>query len=139
MFKKPEDPTFWVTNISCMNVSLADLNLTVKALSSANLLDKRHYQYTIDQLTKSFESGSIFKKRDKIVIRKLAPEVLKMNVPFSRETFIPSRERSILTIKDEKYEELNVGEAEQDLINYAKENADTAHMDDIPLNMKKKA
>lgn len=134
---KPDTSTFWVTNISPMNVSLTDLNLTVKAFSSANLLDKKHYQYTTEQLTKSFESGSIFKKRDKIIVRRLAPEVLKLNVPFSRETFIPSRERSVLVIKEENYEELNVGAAEQDLINYAKENADTAQMDEIPVKIKK--
>lgn len=137
MTKKPDTNSFWVTNISNMNVSLADLNLTVKALSSANLLDKRHYQYTLEQLTNSFKSGSLFKKRDKIIVRKLAPEVLKMNIPFSRETFIPSRERSVLVIKEENYEELNVSSAEQDLIAYAKDNADTAQMDETPVKIKK--
>lgn len=128
---KKEAPTFWVTNISPMNVSLADLALTIKAYSSVNLLDVKHYQYTKEQLQKSFESGSIFKKRDKIVVRKIAPEILKANVPLTRETFIPSRERSTLVIKEENYEELNVSDEE-----FAEENADIVELDNQPINKK---
>jgi hypothetical protein len=135
---KKEEPTFWVTNISNMNVSLADLNLTVKAFSSVNLLDKKHYYYTQEQLTKSFESGSIHKKRDKIIVRKVAPEILKANVPLTRETFIPTRERSLLAIKEENYEELNLSEEDQKKSDemFAKENADTADADTKPMIQK---
>lgn len=135
---KKEEPTFWVTNISNMNVSLADLNLTVKAFSSVNLLDKKHYYYTQEQLTKSFESGSIHKKRDKIIVRKVAPEILKANVPLTRETFIPTRERSLLAIKEENYEELTLSEEEQKKSDemFAKENADTADADTKPMLQK---
>ena len=128
MQKRQEAVTFWVTNICNMNVSLADLNLTIKAYSSVNLLDKKHYQYTFEQLTKSVESGSIFKKRDKIVVRKIAPEALKANLPFTRETFIPSRERSIYAIKEENYEELNVSDEQ-----FASDNAELTEMDVKPL------
>lgn len=128
---KKEAITFWVTNISNMNVSLADLNLTIKAYSSVNLMDMRHYQYTIEQLKTSVESGSIFKKRDKIIVRKVAPEVLKANIPLTRETFIPTRERSMLSIKEENYEELNVSDEE-----FAKDNADTADADTKPMIQK---
>ena len=128
---KKEAITFWVTNISNRNVSLADLNLTIKAYASVNLLDMRHYQYKIEQLKTSVESGSIFKKRDKIIVRKVAPEVLKANVPLTRETFIPTRERSLLSIKEENYEELNVSDEE-----FAKENADTADTDTKPMIQK---
>lgn len=136
---KKESPTFWVTNISPMNVSLADLNLTIKAYSSVNLLDKKHYQYTLEQLIKSVEAGSIFKKRDKIVVRKIAPEILKANVPLTRETFIPTRERSLLSIKEENYEELNLSEADQKKSDeeFAKANADLADADSKPLPQKK--
>lgn len=125
---KTEAPTFWLTNISNRNVSLTDLNLTVKAYSSVNLLDKKHYQYTPEQLVKSAESGSIFKKRNKLVVRKIAPEILKANVPLSRETFIPSRERSMLVIKEENYEELNVSDEQ-----FAQENADIVELDSKPI------
>jgi hypothetical protein len=128
---KKEAPTFWVTNICPMNVSLADLNLTIKAFSSVNLLDKKHYKYTLEQLQKSVESGSIFKKRDRIVVRRLAPEILKANVPLTRETFIPSRERSTLVIKEENYEELNISDEE-----FAKANVDIVELDNKPITKK---
>jgi len=128
---KKEAVTFWVSNISNMNVSLADLNLTINAYSSVNLMDTKHYQYKIEQLKKSAESGSIFKKRDKIIVRKVPPEVLKTNIPLTRETFIPTRERSVLSIKEENYEELNVSDEE-----FAKENAETADADTKPMIQK---
>ncbi len=125
---KKEVATFWLTNISPTNVSIADLNLTIKAYTSLNLLDKRHYQYTQEQLQKSAESGSVFRKRDKLVVRKVAPKVLKANVPFIHEANIPSRERSLLVIKEENYEELNISDED-----FAKDNADTAHADTQPM------
>jgi hypothetical protein len=135
---KKEAPTFWVTNICPMNVSLADLALTIKAYTSVNLLDKKHYQYTPEQLQKSFTSGSIFKKRDKIVIRKIAPEILRANVPLTRETFIPTRERSLLVIKEENYEELNTEEDQKKSDEaFASANADLADADSKPLPQKK--
>jgi hypothetical protein len=125
---KKEDPTFWLTNISSMNVSLMDLSLTVKAFSSVNLMDKKHYPYTLEQLTKSSESGSIFKKRDKLVVRKIAPEILIANIPLNRETFIPSRERSVLSIKEEHYDELNISDEQ-----FAEDNADIIELDNKPI------
>jgi hypothetical protein len=117
---------FWVTNISNRNVSLADLNLTIKAFSSINLLDKKHYSFKIEQLLASEAFGSIFNKRNKIVVRKVAPTIMCMNIPMIEETYIPSRERSIYSIKEEKYEELNMSDED-----FAKENADMAELDSI--------
>jgi len=132
---KTEQPTFWLTNVSNRNVSLSDLNLTVKAYSSINLLDNKHYQYTLDQLQKSVESGSVFKKRDKLVVRKIAPEILKANVPLIRETYIPSRERSVFAIKEQNYEELRVENEDQKISdeNFARDNADLIELDGQPL------
>lgn len=123
-----QQQTFWLTNISDRNVSLTDLNLTVKAFSSVNLLDKKHYQYTKEQLDKSASNGSLFKKHDKLVIRKIAPEIIQTNIPLLRETYIPTRERSVLSINEEKYDELNISDEE-----FAKDNADTAELDQKPL------
>jgi hypothetical protein len=128
-------PTFWVTNLSNRNVTLADLALNIPAFRSVNLLDKKHYQYTLEQLQKSADSGSIFKKSDKIKVRKTAPQVIQPNVPFLKETYIPSRERSILEIKEEKYEELEFANEDQKKKEeeYAKENAEYAQMDEVKL------
>jgi hypothetical protein len=120
--------TFWLTNISDRNVSLADLNLTIKAFSSVNLLDKKHYSYTEEQLLDSVAKGSVFKKRNKIVVRNNPPKQTVMNLPYVQETYIPTRQRSLLNIKDEKYEELSVSDEA-----FANENAEIAEQDRLPL------
>lgn len=121
---KSKSISFWVTNISNRNVSLADLNLTIKAYASVNLLDNRHYYYTLAELQKSATEGSLYKKSNMIVIRKVPPPNFPINKPTLQETFIPSRERSILQIKEEKYEELNVSDE-----TFADQNADLAEID----------
>lgn len=118
--------SFWVTNISKMNVSLSDLNLTIKALTTVNLLDKRHYSLTEEQLLKSAESGSLFKKRDRVVVRKVSP---KLNVPHNilieENTYLPSRDRSLVIVKHNNYEELNVSDE-----SFASEMADLENNED---------
>jgi hypothetical protein len=125
-------PTFWVTNISDRNVTLADLALNIPAFRTVNLLDTRHYQYKLEQLQKSAASGSIFKKRDKIAVRRMAPDIQKDGKLIDRQAAIPSRERSVLEIKEEKYEELQVSNEE-----FAIENADLVEMDSKPVFSKK--
>lgn len=139
--KKPSSTAFWVTNKSNRNVTLADLALNIPAFRTVNLMDTRHYYYTLEQLKKSAESGSLFKKRDKMFVRMQIPEVpggtyidhktTNDGMILNRESHIPSRERSTLVIKEEKYEELNISDEE-----YAIENADTAEMDQKPLLIK---
>lgn len=124
MRNKNNKPEFWVTNISSMNVSLTDLNLTIKAFVSVNLLDSRHYKYSLSELQLSAASGSIYKKRDKLVIRKNAPDIMTPNVAINKDSIIPGREHSILAIKEEYYEELKISDEE-----FAAENADTADLD----------
>ena len=137
--KKAPIPPFWVTNVSNRNVSLTDLNLTIKAFSSVNLMDIKHYDYTREQLEKSASSGSIFLKKRMLVVRKEAPIVIETSVSMSRETFIPGRQRSTLNIKEEQYEELRV-ESEQhaEEEKFAAENADLAQMDTIPQFVNKR-
>ena len=125
---------FWVTNISNMNVTLTDLAINIPAYRTVNLMDTKHYQYNLDQLQKSATSGSIFKKRNKIIVRKTAPEIHKEEKPINRQSIIPSRERSVLEIKDEKYEELQITNEE-----FADENSELAEMDSKPIFSKKDA
>jgi hypothetical protein len=126
---KPPAPSFWLTNISDRNVSLSDLNLTINAFTSVNLLDKKHYKYTLEQLEKSVKEGSVFKKRNKIVKRNLAPEqTKKYNISINKEEVIPSRERSLFTIKETNYDELNVSDEQ-----FAKDNIEIVTLDEKPL------
>ena len=121
MEKQQEE--FWVTNISKMNVSLADLNLTIKSFHSVNLMDTRHYSYTPDQLKKSAESGSLFTKNKFLSVRKVAPKIKSANMAVIRTLYdkeskswsedgiyIPNRARSVLKVNDVIYEELEVGQ-----------------------------
>lgn len=129
---KTQEPPFWVTNISSRNVTLSDLALNIRAFSTVNLMDKKHYNYTLDQLTKSKESGSLLAKSDKIKVRNIPPPRKNMNpIPFIQSSVIPDRTRSIYQIDEKEYEELNVSledQKKQDEI-YAKENADLAEID----------
>lgn len=102
--------TFWVTNISKRDVALADLAITIRAMSSVNLLDAKHYPHlTVAILNKSEISGSLFKKQDKIKHRQIPPpEVPKEKIQCDTQAVIPIRPRSILEVKEEKYDELNI-------------------------------
>ena len=124
--------TFWVTNKSPRNVTLADLALNIKSFSTVNLLDKRHYNYTLEQLLKSKESGSLFLKKELVAVRETPPlGKKKEQMPIAREAFIPTRTRSIFEIQTKEYDELKItgdDEKKQDEI-YALENADLAELD----------
>jgi hypothetical protein len=124
---------YWVTNICNRNVSLSDLNLTIKAFTSVNLLDFKHYSYTLDELEKSRKTGSIFKKRDKIKVREVAPEIIKMDMSYIRDAKIPTRQRSIYEINEKKYEELDFLEHQGNQFTederFAEENAELADLD----------
>lgn len=122
-----KEKAFWITNISNRNVSLTDLNLTIPAFQSINLLKKGHYYYTLEQIENSVKIGSIFHKRDKIVVRQVKPEQIILNLPYNEETFIPDRARSLFQIKQEKYAELDLSDEV-----FAEENADIAEQDRQP-------
>lgn len=100
--------TFWVTNISNMNVSLRDLNISLKAMSHANLLDERHYSYTLEQLQKSAESGSIYRKRNKIKIRKVPPPITSNKLVLSRQPLDKAKNPALSRVKmiNDKFDEL---------------------------------
>lgn len=99
-------PQFWITNISKLNVSLKDLNFTIPAGVSWNLLDDKHFHFTLSQLQASAISGSIYLKSNKIKIRQVAPIVIPPpNLPISTEArYGPSR--SAVQIKQVKLDDL---------------------------------
>jgi hypothetical protein len=127
--QKQPPKSFWITNITKMNVGLYDLNFTIPPYSSVNLLDSHHFSFTIEEIQKSATSGSIYKKRDKIVVREKPPIINKKNLVIVHSSF-PSKERSLYSIKQEKYEELEISDAE-----YAEQNADFADLDQKSLKI----
>lgn len=122
---------YWIVNVSDRNVSLSDLNLTVPAFCSMNLLDKKHHKYTIEQLEKSKQQGSIFKKRDKIKIRENAPQASKNSPPVSFNSVLPSRQRSVMVIEEKTFEELEIMENQKQEEKFAEENAELAQQDEL--------
>lgn len=106
---------FWISNISNRNVTLSDLNLSIKAMTSINLLDSKRYFFTEEHLNKSLSSGSLFLKRDKIVKRVIPPQAVTGNkTAFDINAAIPNKPRSIFEIKIEKYEELDVSSNQEE-------------------------
>jgi hypothetical protein len=122
---------YWITNISKQDINLSDLGLTLKAFSTVNLLDKKHYFYTLEEILNSVISGSISKRKSKILIREKSPIINVNNMLIDKDSVIPSRERSLYSIKEENYEELNVSDEK-----FAEENADNAELDVQPIIVK---
>lgn len=103
---------FWIKNISKMNVSLSDLQVVVPAGRSWNLLDSKHFKYTLDQLENSAKEGSIFKKGDKIKVRNIPPgEMVKPGIYVATDPIEIQRNtklRSMVKIEEKRYEELEM-------------------------------
>ncbi len=94
-----------------MNVSLSDLNLTINAMSTVNLLDSKHYFYTQEQLENSALHGSIFKKRDRVIVRKHPPiKIHKKNMQVSEQPFYRKNRSALEFIEEVKFEELNISD-----------------------------
>lgn len=119
--------SFWVTNVSKRDVSLADLNVTIRSFTSVNLLDGKRYQLSEQQIEASLKNGSLFKKRDKIKLRVSAPPSNKAVSILTQETALPSRARSGIPLIVPNYEELDISDDK-----FAEELADTAEQDRQP-------
>jgi len=119
---------YWITNISKTNICLSDLGLTINAYLTVILLDSKYYYYTEEQIEKSATIGSIYKRKDKLIKREIAPEIIKHEILINKNEIIPSRERSTYSIKQEIYEELNITDEQ-----FADANAELADLDQQPL------
>lgn len=120
-----KEETFWITNISDCNVNLCDLGINIKPRSSVNLLSK-HYSFTKEEIIKSATSGYIYKRKDKITVRKIPPiKEKEIQKEISEEVKITRiGARSTVVIEEIKYDELNIPDVE-----YAKENSEAAEQD----------
>lgn len=120
---------FWLTNISERNVMISDLNITIKARSTVNLLDKRRYSFTQEQLEKSLENGSL-KAKSHLVVKRLVPPGTPMEykIQVDKSAVVPDKMRSVVEIKEENYEELQLTDEQ-----FAEEMADTVDIDRKPL------
>jgi hypothetical protein len=78
-----------------------------------NLLDERHFSYTLDQLQVSKESGSLYLKRDKIkIVDKPPKNIIKPGLYVSKEPrYIPSR--SNVRVEEKVFDELLSADSDQ--------------------------
>ena len=97
---------------------IGDLGFCLRSYQSANLLDKKHFHFTWEQIFKSATSGSIFNKRNKIAIRKFAPRKDGKKIALDVEAVLEERSKSIFEIKKEKFAELDLTDEE-----FAEENS----------------
>lgn len=102
---------FWVFNISNSDVSLGDLNITIRSKTSVNLL--KNSQITYEQALKSAESGSLFKKRNKIHLIKDRCRMHYDNTikTLDQNAVSQRKERSIFNQKEEVFEEFLIIES----------------------------
>jgi histone acetyltransferase (RNA polymerase elongator complex component) len=114
---KVKENEFWATNISNMNVSLRDLGITIPSKKSVNLLNSKHYSFNKEQLELSAATGSLFAKKDKILIRQTAPEIIiAPGIQISKlPRFIAQNmARTKIVVEEIKYEELAISESEEE-------------------------
>ena len=113
MRKTNKENEFWVSNISDRNVSLRDLAITIPSRKNVNLLDSKHYSYTLEQLELSAQSGSLKSKSNKLKVRKVAPEILVIPGPqlSTMPRFIAQNTaRTGIVVEEIKYEELQISD-----------------------------
>src|SRR5271157_4982589 len=116
MVKRITEEEFWITNITDSYVSLGELNYYLAPRKSVNLLNKKHFNYTKEELEKSATSGTLKKRENKIKIRKVSPPpplVLPGNY-LSQQPLLIAKLRSRVVLEDPHYEELI--ESEEELV-----------------------
>lgn len=113
---------FLIMNISNRDVSLSDLNVTIKAKKTVNLLDNRHYQLTLNQLEKSAQSGSLFKKSN--ILKQLSHRIENNKVlqPIKTTTF-PTKHRSTVVVNYYEYKDEDMEDDLKIAEHLAEENA----------------
>ena len=135
--KTRKDREFWVTNTSLKkDISIPDLRVVIRAGTSVNLMDQRHYSFTYEQLQKSMESGSLAAKKSQIALRNLPPVfAVSPGVHKAVGNRITQLRAPSVVVNARVYQELG----DQDLLDNsildekrAAEMADIVHNDNVP-------
>lgn len=117
----------WVTNRTKTYLCIADLNCHIPPMRTWDLLDYKHSNFTVEQVTKSIESGSLKKKfeQKKIYIRQVAPTPsVGREIPISKVNFPRRRFMHIAEIQQKHFEELDETFEQASDLEYAKEFAE---------------
>lgn len=134
-----KDEELWVTNISStQDLSISDLRVTIRRGQSINLLAKGKngkslYNFTRKDIENSRSSGSLFKKRNFLKIREVAPIVFSHRVDIAQSAYRVSTrlKRNASDIEIPDYPDLDFDEEESDE-KFAEQNADVDFEDRRP-------
>jgi hypothetical protein len=139
-----KDEEFWVTNISRnQDIRAGDLRLTFRHGKSVNLFAKGKngkflYNLTKEDIEKSKESGSLFKKRHLLKIRQVAPVILNHRIDVAqyldKDTSRMKRKASEIEVLE--FPDLDFEDDSDDNISveqFAAENADVDFEDRRPV------
>jgi hypothetical protein len=132
----------WITNISTdKDVCLGDLRLTIKSGQSINLLATKKngqskFLFSRKNIDDSISRGSIFKKRDVIKVRKVAPVIFETRLDLEAESIdrsaIVNFKRKSAEIEVQEFPDLDMTE-DQGEEAFAAENADLDFVDRKPV------
>lgn len=119
----------WVTNLTKRDILVGDLGARIPSMKTVDLLDDYHSIYTLDQINKSKECGSLAArlKAKQIIIRETAPQVnnIERTIDVSQVSF-PNRNRSIVKNEERIFKELEIGNAKEEEEIFAEEMAESA-------------
>lgn len=129
-------PEFWVSNISGRkDVTIGDLRVKIPLGRTVNLMDQRHYHFTLKQLQKSHESGSLKLKEEgkEIKVRPGEPQKQPtMVLQVERNPRVLKPLRTKVDVTDEPYEELDFEETTESENEFAEEMADADFQERAP-------
>jgi len=122
----------WITNITNRDILIGDLGARVPAKKTIDLLDNYHSIYTLDQIKKSKETGSLAArlKAKQIIIRDTEPVInnAERTISISNTSF-PNRNRSIVKNEERIFKELEIDDAKDNEEAFAEEMAESAIKD----------
>lgn len=127
----------WVTNITKFKIIISDLKLTLYPNKTLDILDERHSNFTIEQVAKSIESGSILKKfnEKKIIFKQTSPKPeVEKKIEISKVSF-PYKYRQSSPVEQKYFKEFDL---DFDSDKFAELNADIAEIEHEPqINLRK--
>lgn len=103
---------FWLFNISKRIISIPELGFHIHPGRKHNLLDSKHFYYTLDELINCYKYGTIAKHKKELLV-KLTNEKNSVNKKLTDHRIIKISEVPMVTrfkmsldLKEEKFEEL---------------------------------
>lgn len=97
----------WVTNITKLNIMIGDLRIAIPPLSTIDLLDYKHSNFSVEQVAMSINKGSLHTRlnQKKILIRESAPKETQRRIDISKTSF-PFKNTIGIKAEEKKYKEI---------------------------------